>query len=59
MFELKIEIGNEAFSPDPGHEVARILQGVAEYLRNGFQNEDMGKLMDINGNTVGYWAIEE
>ena len=39
---------------DVGFEVGRILLNVGHRLANG---EDEGKLLDINGNAAGWWAV--
>jgi len=49
MFTLTIETDNDAFSADPGAEIARILRFAADQVAgNGISS-----LRDINGNTVG------
>ena len=59
MFTLTIETDNEAFSADPGAEIARIMQTVGHALINAPSRVDTcGKLRDINGNTVGKWEYE-
>lgn len=62
-FTLNIETGNEAFTRQPSAEIARILQGVVEYLTAGsvlnLIDGDSKKLLDINGNTVGRWEYSE
>jgi hypothetical protein len=50
MFKLEISTENEAFrAGDRAVEVADILEGIAERLRQGVQR---GKAMDSNGNRV-------
>ena len=56
MFILKIKTGNEAFSPDPTHEIVRILRDTAQKIEF-YGLEGMlrmtGTLMDTNGAAVG------
>lgn len=55
QFKLEIDCDNEAFSDDGlALELARCLSVVVKKLRAG---DDEGKVRDINGNTVGHWAI--
>jgi hypothetical protein len=55
MFTLTISTDNEAFSADPGAEIARILRFAADQVAgNGIT-----ALRDINGNTVGKWEYLE
>lgn len=61
-FTLTIETSNAAFTHQPAAEIARILQDVAHYLTAGsvidlFDGDSM-KVRDINGNTVGYWTLD-
>lgn len=52
MFTLAIDTGNDAFHPDAGPEVARILEELAKKLREEGPLE-LSNLRDLNGNTVG------
>ena len=52
MFELKIELGNDSMRN--AHGVALALEGVVFRLRDG---ETVGKIRDLNGNTVGEWEL--
>lgn len=56
MFKIEIETGNAAFEDDRNMELARILRQIAERLENG---ENAGRVLDINGNKVGSFEIEE
>jgi hypothetical protein len=56
MFAIKIDTDNDAFSPASGFEVARILEEIAGKLKNG---ETSGKCVDVNGNSVGGWTLED
>lgn len=55
--ELKIELssGNAAFTENPQSEVRRILELIGAKIEN--LGEDGGKIMDINGNAVGFWEL--
>ena len=53
---LLIDTRNAAFEDYPNREVARILRELSERIDEGVFPE---KLIDINGNTVGYVHIEE
>jgi len=64
--ELNIACNNAAFDDgNLGPELARILGGVARYLGSEdsadirFWIGEPRSLRDINGNTVGTWAITE
>ena len=49
--ELSINLGNDAFSEDPGSEVARLLRDLANaFERDGLHDR---RILDINGNLVG------
>ena len=52
MFKLTIETGNASFADDPNEELARMLEKVAQRLRDGWLRDS---LRDANGNTVGKW----
>ncbi len=55
MFALKIATDNTAFGFGAGREVARILRTLADRLENA--DDDMGPVMDFNGNTVGSFEL--
>jgi len=60
--KIKIEIGtgNEAFSDENlCPEVARILRKLADSIERGGQLEpgDSSRLMDLNGNAVGFSKV--
>lgn len=58
MFKLQMETDNEAFnSPTEGerYEIARILEAVRQQVLFG---HTVGKLMDINGNSVGTFTFK-
>ena len=54
-FTLEIESENAAFSESPEIETARLLRQTADRLETG---DEYGKLMDYNGNGVGFWDME-
>jgi len=58
MFELKINLGNEAMQCPS--DVAEALRKLAKKLDAGgdFALNDGGKIMDANGNSVGEWTVE-
>ena len=53
---MLIDTQNAAFGDYPNDEVARILQRLSEQIADG---DFPVKLIDTNGNTVGYLNIEE
>lgn len=53
---LTMTMDNAAFEDFPGTEAARILREVAKKIENGYTD---GRMMDINGNKVGEWEINE
>lgn len=61
-FSLEIEMGNAAFSDDPGAEVARILRDIADKVTRGagFAVGDATgtPIHDVNGNRVGTWFAD-
>lgn len=55
MFSVKFKTGNSAFQNSCGrYEVVRILTEIAEKVDQGYEE---GKIMDINGNSVGEWKL--
>jgi len=55
MFKLKFDTDNDAFAPAPGFEIQRILKKIAQ---RAVDKEIGGKIMDINGNTIGDWEFK-
>jgi hypothetical protein len=51
-----MDCGNAAFDEAPASEIARILRHVAKAVERG---DERGQLVDVNGNTVGSWRVEE
>ena len=60
-FRLKIDLENDAFVPHCTFEIARILGELAENIVNeGDEHLSFYRnLRDINGNTVGKYAIKD
>lgn len=56
-FSLEINCDNDAFAPDPGAEVARILRRAAKRIDEC--PEDERGLQDVNGNHVGQWRFTD
>lgn len=63
MLKIEIKTGGAAFTNEDGEfdhyhggeEVNRILKKVAKDIQNGYET---GYCMDINGNKVGTWTLE-
>lgn len=59
-FILEINLDNAAFDDGKTAEVSRILKNLSNFRQFGkLAPGDGGKLMDVNGNSVGEWSIEE
>ena len=61
MFTLTIETDNEAFTADPGAEIARILRLISDSMSISdipLNGEERHPVRDINGNTVGKWEYQ-
>lgn len=59
MFKIQIATGNDAFDEQEGNagpELARILDEIADRIRNGVADNDFANIRDINGATVGDWS---
>lgn len=67
-FSIKINLDNAAFTEDPGYEVQRMFQELAELVLaltakldrgvpTGMAKGDRGTLRDVNGNTLGEWRV--
>lgn len=54
-FRVQMTCDNEAFTPEPGQEIARILRVLVRKLELG---ETRASLVDINGNQVGVAKLE-
>jgi hypothetical protein len=55
--KININLDNEAFEDQEG-EISRILRQLAEKISYDGRI-DGGKIMDVNGNSVGTWEITE
>lgn len=55
MILIRIETANAAFAHDEAGEVARMLEAIAERMRENrtLDSFDGRPLFDVNGNTVG------
>jgi hypothetical protein len=56
--KIEIELGNDAFQPSAGPELARILRNLAQDLDDYPDAIEIG-VMDANGNSVGHFEIEQ
>lgn len=56
MFKLQIKTDNAAFENSAADEIARILERLANDLRDSADTA-AGKLRDANGNTVGSYKL--
>lgn len=57
MFTMKFHTDNDAFATDDMVESARILREIADKLE--WDGKDSGKVMDVNGNSIGEWSLTE
>ena len=57
---INISTDNDAFKPNPGQELARILRGIAKQLEEqGCPDHTYSMpIFDINGNTVGSMGMD-
>lgn len=59
-FELQINLDNDAFQPDPGFEVSRLLTRLLSHVQaDAFEGLKRGSIRDGNGNRVGEWKFVE
>ncbi len=60
MLEIKMKTSNAALRMDDGeidmNVVATMLRNIADSIENGLEN---GCIMDVNGNNVGNWKVED
>lgn len=56
-FSVQFETDSLAFREDPAREVARILDGIAQELRDSEWTS--GVCVDRNGSTIGGWNLSE
>lgn len=60
QFVFKIGVDNDAFTPDPSWEIARLLELAATQMREtGTATGESQSLRDVNGNTVGFYALRD
>lgn len=57
-FRLFIDTDNDAFNPDPGPELARLLRKIADRIEDDVPDH-YRTILDINGNDVGRYAVKE
>jgi len=55
-FHLEIALVGEAFDPDPGPELARLVRKVADRAELDPVGSS-GAVIDLNGNRVGTWWV--
>lgn len=57
QFTLKIKLGNEAMQT--GNDLAYALKSVSSKIEDNYDKikNESGKIMDLNGNTVGSWSV--
>lgn len=53
-FTVSFDIDNDSFKVNPEGETARTLRELADKIEAG---RTFGKVMDINGNTIGSWEF--
>lgn len=58
-FTLTINTAGAAFDDGQGLEVARLLREVADTVGDFENSAGAGPLIDINGNKVGTWTLDE
>lgn len=62
MLNIKIKTSGSAYRDEndkldrTGYELRRNLKEIMEKLEHGYQS---GSIMDINGNKVGKWSLED
>ena len=59
MVKISFETDNAAFHDELGYskryEIMRILKNITRRIDNG---DTEGKVMDVNGNSIGQWSID-
>ena len=53
-FSLTIELGNDAMK-----NRFHIIKTLGQVAKKVADNQQSGKIMDVNGNSVGTWELEE
>jgi hypothetical protein len=56
-FVVEIQCDDDAFADDPTHEVVRLLRQIANRCEK--DGESRGGLVDVNGNSCGFYKYEE
>jgi len=56
---ITIDLSNDAFQPNPGPEVGRILYELARDIKDEGELVDYSPIADVNGNIVGRYRLEE
>ncbi len=54
--KIEFKTGNAAFDEYGDREVRRILEKIADDVESGHTS---GVIMDINGNNIGHWELED
>lgn len=54
--KIEFKTGNAAFDEYGDREVRRILEKIADEVESG---QTKGVIMDINGNKIGRWVLED
>lgn len=54
--KIEFKTGNAAFDEYGDREVRRILEKIADDIESGHTS---GVIMDINGNKIGHWELED
>jgi hypothetical protein len=57
-FTLTLATGNDAFTPEPNSEIARILRRAADRIENGWLDDQPFALLDVNGQSVGAYQLD-
>jgi hypothetical protein len=57
-FTLTIATDNDAFTPEPNSEIARILRRAATFIESGWLDGQPFALLDVNGNSVGAYQLD-
>jgi hypothetical protein len=55
-FNLSFNMDNASFDDFPENEICNILDSVKNKIVNGWV---LGAVLDVNGNIIGKWSIDE
>ncbi|HWC37359.1 MAG TPA: hypothetical protein VG476_02465 [Acidimicrobiales bacterium] len=58
-FSVRFDCDDDAFHPEPGPEIARILRVVADRMEAGEDASRPVVIRDINGNVVGTYKLTD